>query len=139
MPAGPRRGDPVLPKEADDIRQGEINDVVEGLQRAGAPCVSVIAIHPVGCGYEANPFEPHAARLVDRYRHLSIVKLEIMCADNQLDSLLKVIQASCCTANPGDGMVFVSEVVDAVRIRDGARGELALRSTSGTERLRCAS
>lgn len=121
------------------IRQGEINDVVEGLQRAGAPGVSVIEIHPVGYGYEANPFEPHAARLVDRYRHLSIVKLEIMCADNQLDSLLDVIQASCCTANPGDGMIFVSEVVDAVRIRDGTRGELALRASSGTERMRRAS
>ena len=32
------------------IRQGEINDVVEGLQRAGAPGVSVIEIHPAGYG-----------------------------------------------------------------------------------------
>ena len=43
------------------IRRGEINEVVENLQRAGAPGVSVIEIHPVGYGYEANPFEPHGA------------------------------------------------------------------------------
>ena len=40
------------------IRRDEINEVVERLQRAGAPGVSVIEIHPVGYGYEASPFEP---------------------------------------------------------------------------------
>ena len=121
------------------IRRDEINEVVERLQRAGAPGVSVIEIHPVGYGYEANPLAPHGARLVDRYRYLTIVKLEIMCADCQVEPLLEVIQTSCGTANPGDGMIFVSEVVDAVRIRDGARGEGALHDSPGTVRARRAS
>ncbi len=121
------------------IRRDEANEVVERLQRAGAPGVSVIEIHPVGYGYEANPFEPHGARLVDRYRYLTIVKLEIMCMDDQLETLIGVVQSSCCTGNPGDGMVFVSEVVDAVRMRDGARGEPALRVSRATEGLRHAS
>ena len=108
------------------VRRDEINDVVEQLQRAGAPGVSVIEIHPVGYGYEANPFEPHGARLVDRYRHLTIVKLEIMCADAQVEQLVDIIEATCRTGSPGDGMIFVSEVADAIRIRDGARGEPAL-------------
>jgi len=109
------------------IRRDEINEVVEKLQAAGAPGVSVIEIHPVGYGYEANRFKPHAARLVDRYRHLAIVKLEIMCGDEQVNTLLEVVQSSCRTDNPGDGMLFVSDVVDAVRIRDGVRGQQALR------------
>lgn len=92
-------------------------------------------IHPVGYGYEASPFEPHGARLLDRYRYLTIVKLEIMCADEQLDGLLDVIQTSCGTGNPGDGMVFVSEIIDAMRIRDGARGGPALRSSPATQQL----
>ena len=120
------------------IRRDEVNEVVERLQRAGAPGVSVIEIHPVGYGYEANPFEPHGARLVDRYRHLTIVKLEIMCTDPQVETLLDVVQSSCCTGNPGDGMVFVSEVIDAVRIRDAARGDRALGG-SATKALRPAS
>ena len=120
------------------IRRDEVNEVVERLQRAGAPGVSVIEIHPVGYGYEANPFEPHGARLVDRYRHLTIVKLEIMCTDPQVETLLDVVQSSCCTGNPGDGMVFVSEVIDAVRIRDATRGDRALGG-SATKALRPAS
>jgi nitrogen regulatory protein P-II 1 len=118
------------------IRRDEVNEVVERLQRAGAPGVSVIDIHPVGYGYEANPFEPHGARLVDRYRHLTIVKLEIMCTDDRVETLIRVVQSSCCSGNPGDGMVFVSEVVDAVRIRDGARGEPALCVSRATEGVR---
>jgi len=115
------------------IRRDEINEVVEGLRGAGAPGVSVIEIHPVGYGYEANPFASHAARIVDRYRHLSVVKLEIMCPDAQVEPLLHAIQTVCCTGNPGDGMIFVSEVLDAVRIRDGARGERALREHEADE------
>ena len=121
------------------IRRDEVDDVVERLQRSGAPGVSVIEIHPVGYGYEANPFGPRGARLVDRYRHLSIVKLEIVCTDSQVGPLLEVIRATCCTGNPGDGMVFVSEVVDALRIRDGARGDAALGDCRNVERLRSAS
>ncbi len=121
------------------IRRDEANEVVEKLQRAGAPGVSVIEIHPVGYGYEANPFEPHGARLVDRYRYLTIVKLEIMCTDDQVEVLIHVIQSCCCTGNPGDGMVFVSEVVDAVRIRDGARREPALCVGRATEGIKQAS
>lgn len=96
------------------VRRDEINDVVERLRRAGAPGVSVIEIHPVGYGYAANPFEPHGAKLVDR--------------------LLQIIQASC-TGSPGDGMVFVSEIVEAVRIRDGARDERALQERPADDEI----
>jgi nitrogen regulatory protein P-II 1 len=70
---------------------------------------------------------------VDRYRYLTIVKLEIICTDEKLDALLRVIQSTCGTGNPGDGMVFVSEIVDAMRIRDGVRGEPALRASPTAE------
>lgn len=108
------------------IRQGEVNDLVEKLHDAGVPGVSIIPMHPVDYGYEPNWFARHGAGLVEQYRYLAIVKLEIFCGDDQLESLLAVIQGFCRTGNPGDGMIFVSEVADAVRIRDGTRGEGAL-------------
>ncbi len=108
------------------IRRDVVNEVVQKLYDAGAPGVLIIEIHPVGYGYEANPFERYRAGLVERYRHLAIVKLEIVCADVQLERLVGVIEAHCCTGSGGDGMIFVSEVIDAVRICDGARREPAL-------------
>lgn len=108
------------------VRRDEVNALVEELRAAGAPGVSVIAVHPVGYGYEPSCFEPHAAGLVQRYRYLAVVKLEIICADHQLDRLVRVIHAHCQTGAAGDGMIFVSEIVDVFRIRDGERGEEAL-------------
>jgi len=108
------------------VRRDEVNQVVEKLHDAGAPGVAIIGIHPLDYGYEANPFAPHRAGLADRYRYLSVIKLEIMCTDAELEPLVQVIRSHCCTGNRGDGMIFVSEVLDAIRISDGARGEPAL-------------
>jgi len=108
------------------IRRDQVNQVVERLCEAGAPGVSIIDIHPLGYGYEPNPFASHAARLVERYRHLMIVKLEIMCTEAQLEPLVTVIQSCCRTGNRGDGMIFVGDVVAAIRISDGTRSEAAL-------------
>ena len=116
------------------IRRDEVDQVIEKLEGAGAPGVSIIGIHPIGYGYEPNAFQPLRAGLVQRYRYLAIVKLEMFCADNQLERLLQVIRDYCCTGNPGDGMIFVSEVAEAVRIRDGVRGESALRPALPAER-----
>lgn len=54
------------------------------------------------------------------------MKLEIVCTDAQLPRLIAIIEDQCRSGSGGDGMIFVSEVVEAVRIRDGARGEPAL-------------
>lgn len=112
------------------IRRRDIDEVIERLRAAGAPGVSVIEIHPVGYGYEPNRFEPHVARLVQRYRYLEVVKLEIICADEQADALVRVIHEHCHTGEAGDGMIFVSTIEDAIRISDGARGGAALVQTA---------
>jgi nitrogen regulatory protein PII len=116
------------------IRRDEANQVVEALRGAGAPGVSIIEIHPLGYGYEANPFAPYSAGVVDRFRHLMVVKLEIVCIDAQLERLIRVIQDQCQNGIGGDGMIFVSEVVEAVRICDRARGEPALIERARDER-----
>jgi nitrogen regulatory protein P-II 1 len=118
------------------IRRYDIDEVMEELRAAGAPGVSVIEIHPVGYGYEPNAFEPHGARLTQRYRYLAVVKLEIICANEQAERLVRVIQAQCRTGGPGDGMIFVSDIADAIRIADGARGEAALERAPGWAPLR---
>jgi len=111
------------------IRRDEVNELVERLRAAGAPGVSIIDIHPLGYGYEANPFERFKAGIVDRYRYLAIVKLEIVCTDAQLEPLIAVIEDQCRSGLGGDGMIFVCEVVQAIRIGDGARGEPSLTGT----------
>ncbi len=57
------------------------------MKEAGTPGVSVIEIHPVGYGYEANRFAPHGAPLVDRYRYLAIVSWRSSVATTRLTLL----------------------------------------------------
>ena len=59
---------------------------------------------------------------------MNIVKLEIVCVDADLEKLTQVIQRESHTGQRGDGMIFMTDVTDAVRIRTGARGEKSLRT-----------
>ncbi|MCA9267816.1 MAG: P-II family nitrogen regulator [Planctomycetales bacterium] len=53
-------------------------------------------------------------------------KIEVVCADSQLQSVLDTILKTAQTGQIGDGKVFVSPLDDVVRIRTGETGEDAL-------------
>ena len=54
------------------------------------------------------------------------IKLEIVVADNKLDSAVTAIIRAAKTGKIGDGKVFVSKIEDAVRIRTEEKGEQAV-------------
>ena len=53
-------------------------------------------------------------------------KLEVVCTDQQLKLVIDTILRSAQTGQIGDGKIFVSELVDTIRIRTGETGEDAL-------------
>jgi nitrogen regulatory protein P-II 1 len=108
------------------IRREKVNQTVEELQRAGAPGITVTEVHPVGYGYEPNYFECHHTSVLNSYNYLAIVKLEVVCADEDLEKLVRVVQKLSHSGIEGDGVIFVLDVTDAIRIRDGERGEQVL-------------
>lgn len=108
------------------IGRGCVNKTVDALQRNGAPGITIVEIHPVGYGYEPNNFEIHYEDAFKRYGQLRIVKLEVVCADPDVNRLVEVIRKEARTGDRGDGMIFVADVSNAFRVRDGATGEQAL-------------
>jgi nitrogen regulatory protein P-II 1 len=54
------------------------------------------------------------------------VKVEVVVTDANLEAALGAIVAAARTGKIGDGKVFVSEVLEAVRIRNEERGDGAL-------------
>jgi nitrogen regulatory protein P-II 1 len=54
------------------------------------------------------------------------VKIEIVCPDTVVGMILQTIERFAKTRAIGDGKIFVTGVVEAVRIRTGERGEDAL-------------
>ena len=54
------------------------------------------------------------------------VKLEVVCADDQMQSIVDTIIEASRTGKIGDGKIFVNDLVDTIRIRTGESGENAL-------------
>lgn len=54
------------------------------------------------------------------------VKIEMVLPDNLVDSVVETILKTAKTGRIGDGKIFVSEVQEAIRIRNEERGEGAL-------------
>lgn len=54
------------------------------------------------------------------------IKLEAVLPDNRKDEVVEVLVEAVRTGVIGDGKIFVSPVLEAIRIRDGSRDEGAL-------------
>jgi nitrogen regulatory protein P-II 1 len=54
------------------------------------------------------------------------VKLEMVVLDSNIERSIDIIIANGRTGNIGDGKIFISPVSDAIRIRTGERGDIAL-------------
>jgi len=54
------------------------------------------------------------------------VKFELVVAEARLEEVLAALTASARTGKIGDGKIFVYDVAEAIRIRNGDRGDAAL-------------
>ena len=119
------------------VRRDRVHQTVNELEFAGAPGITVVEVHPVGYDYEAKPdhFGPRYEDELSRYEYLAIVRLEAVCADEDVEKLVRVLRRASRTGSAGDGMIFVSNVIDAIRIRDGERGERILRGPSVKQKV----
>ena len=54
------------------------------------------------------------------------VKIEVVCSDSNLQSVIDMIVKTAQTGQIGDGKIFVSNLDNAIRIRTGEQGEDAL-------------
>jgi nitrogen regulatory protein P-II 1 len=54
------------------------------------------------------------------------VKFDLVVPDTRLDEVLETITRAARTGKIGDGKIFVYDVADAIRIRNGDRGEAAV-------------
>jgi nitrogen regulatory protein P-II 1 len=54
------------------------------------------------------------------------IKVEVVIADDQLAAVLEVIQGAARTGRIGDGKIFVSDIIDVIRIRTGESGPSAI-------------
>jgi len=73
-----------------------------------------------------DPSHPAGPEETSGYGFAQKTILKIVVPDEAVDRVVDTILASAATGRGGDGKVFVSEVLEAAKIRTGQRGEAAL-------------
>ena len=106
------------------IKKQRLNETIEQLHTVqGLTGVSVHEIKGFGRSREENV----PVHIVDNVlKAVPSVKLEIICHDNLVNSVVEAVQKGAHTGLRGDGKIYLSPVEEAVRISTGEQGENAV-------------
>jgi nitrogen regulatory protein P-II 1 len=105
------------------IKPFKLDEVKEALQELGVQGMTVLEAKGYGRQKGHTELYRGAEYVVD---FLPKIKIEVVIADDQLTAVLEVIQSAARTGRIGDGKIFVSEIIDVVRIRTGESGGAAI-------------
>ena len=105
------------------VKPFKLDDVREALVAAGVEGLTVSEVKGYGRQKGQTELYRGAEYVVD---FLPKIKIEVVIADDQLDRALEAIAGAARTGRIGDGKIFVSEVLDVMRIRTGETGAIAI-------------
>ena len=105
------------------IKPFKLDEVKDKLKEIGIKGITVSEVKGFGRQKGHTELYRGAEYVVD---FLPKIKLEIVIHDNLLDDVISTIMNAGQTGRIGDGKIFVTDLVDAVRIRTGERGEDAI-------------
>ena len=105
------------------IKPFKLDEVKDALQEANLQGITVLEAKGFGRQKGHTELYRGAEYVVD---FLPKVKLEVIVADDMLDTALEAIKSAAHTGRIGDGKIFVSDVAEAIRIRTGETGDEAI-------------
>ena len=105
------------------IQPFKLDSVKEALKAIGIDGITVYDVR--GHGRQKGHKEVYRGREYD-VDLLPKIKLDMIIPADRKDEVIRAILDSARTGKIGDGKIFVSEVMEAIRIRDDNRGESAL-------------
>ncbi len=105
------------------IKPFKLDEVKEALQELGVQGMTVLEAKGYGRQKGHTELYRGAEYVVD---FLPKIKIEVVVSDDQLTTALEAIQSAARTGRIGDGKIFVSDIIDVVRIRTGESGAAAI-------------
>ena len=105
------------------IRTHKLDDVKSALVEAGIEGMTVVEVW--GFGRQKGNTEMYRGTeyAVD---FVPKANLEIILADEKLQEAIDAVLQAAQTGNVGDGKIFVSDIVESIRIRTGEMGDEAI-------------
>ncbi len=105
------------------IRPSRLDEVKSALDELGVHGISVTEIKGAG---KQKGYTQHYRGSEYQVNLLPKVQLVVVVADSMTDSVVGAIEGAARTGEIGDGKIFVSPVMEAIRIRTGERGDSAI-------------
>ena len=105
------------------IRPSKLEEVKEALTSVGVSGMTVIEVKGFGRQRGHKELYRGAEYVID---FVPKVRIEVVVKDELVPQVLSLIEQAARTGKVGDGKVFVLEVQEALRVRTGERGDLAL-------------
>jgi len=101
------------------IRTSCLDQTINSLRDNGAPGITIVTVHPVGYGFGSR-FRLREMDISKKYYDIS--KIEMVCDAEELETFINIILDSAHTGASGDGLILVSDVNEAIKIRTRKRG-----------------
>jgi nitrogen regulatory protein P-II 1 len=105
------------------IQPHKLDDVKEALKNAGIDGMTVTEVR--GHGRQKGHKEVYRGMEYE-VDTLPKIKVETVVASARLEEVIAAITNAARTGKIGDGKIFIYDVAEAIRIRNGDRGEAAL-------------
>ena len=105
------------------IKPFKLDDVKDRLNEIGVKGITVAEVKGFGRQKGHTELYRGAEYVVD---FLPKIKMEIVVSDSQLEEVIETLMKAAQTGRIGDGKLFVTDLVDVIRIRTGERGEDAV-------------
>jgi nitrogen regulatory protein P-II 1 len=105
------------------IRPSKLDEVKAALAEVGVQGMTVSEVKGFGRTGGKKEIYRGSAYVVD---FVPKVRVDVVAPDTLVTTIVDAIVRSASTGKIGDGKIFVSDIVDAVRIRTGQHGDDAI-------------
>lgn len=105
------------------VRANMAHHVVEALSKEGHLDFTIVGARGVtkGLPRESYSFSVGLGEFVEE-----VIKIELICRDENAERLADIIRLAASTGRKGDGMIFIGPIDEAIRIENGEQGDQVL-------------
>lgn len=100
------------------VKPFKVNEILNKLMEAGFPNITASLAEGTGNYRNEEASETHFS-----ITNSTVAKIEIVCNDIDADKIVEIISQTGRTGNSGDGIIYVSGVEKAIRVRTGKEDE----------------
>jgi nitrogen regulatory protein P-II 1 len=97
------------------VKPFKVNDILNQLLQAGYPNITVSMSEGTG------NFKSDESTLSTYFSitDSKVAKIEIVCNDSEVENIVSIISTKGRTGNPGDGIIYVTEVEKVYKVKTG--------------------